>query len=79
MLIKPQCAGRSKGAPLPVANERLEVILDWPFLSNGTTVLQWIAQVRVVRCDTVAFATSVERYQFRAARRLTQGSRFLTG
>ena len=67
MLIKTQCGGRSRGASWPVANERVEVVLYWPFLSSGTTVLEFIAEGRVIRCDTMTFAASFERYQFRTA------------
>ncbi len=47
----------------------LEVSLEWPFRLDGTTLLQLIAQCRVVRCQSTAFAVKIGRYQFYTRKR----------
>ncbi|HTS49762.1 MAG TPA: PilZ domain-containing protein [Bryobacteraceae bacterium] len=51
------------------AGLRLRLHVDWPWLLDGTTPLQLVAESRVVRANASQFAVELERYQFRTSKR----------
>lgn len=55
-------------SPVP-EGARLELTLDWPWLLDGVTPLQLVAESLVVRSNESAFAVAFERHQFRTRRR----------
>lgn len=48
---------------------RLEAIVEWPVLLDGSIHLQLVAIGRVVRSGTARFAISLGRHEFRTMRR----------
>ena len=48
---------------------RLRLNVDWPWLLDGMTPLQLVAESRVVRANASQFAVELERYQFRTSKR----------
>jgi len=48
---------------------RLQLHVDWPWLLDGMTPLQLVAETRVVRANGSQFAVALERYQFRTSKR----------
>lgn len=51
------------------AGERLQLMVDWPFLLHGSTPLQLVASCRVTRCQPEEFAVRLEQYLFHTKRR----------
>ncbi len=49
--------------------EMLRICIDWPFLLDGTTPIQLVADARVVRIYRSGFAAALVRHQFRTAKR----------
>jgi hypothetical protein len=49
--------------------EMLRMCLDWPFLLDGTTPIQLVADACVVRTYQSGFAAALVRHQFRTAKR----------
>ena len=47
----------------------LRMCVDWPFLLNGITPIQLVAEGRVVRTYESGFAAVLERHQFRTTKR----------
>ena len=56
------------GAILP-AGERIEVVVQWPFLLDGNCPLNLRIQGRVLRSDQRGTAIQLEKYEFRTAGR----------
>lgn len=50
--------------PLRLGN-RLEVAISWPARLNESVSLQLVAEGRIVRCDDVSAALSIQHYEFR--------------
>jgi PilZ domain len=51
------------------AGERLQLMVDWPFLLHGITPLQLVASCRVTRCLPEEFAVKLEQYLFHTKKR----------
>lgn len=54
---------------------RLEVMVEWPALLDGTIELLLVANGRVVRAREGSFALAFSQYEFRTTRRKLQSSR----
>ena len=51
------------------AGVRLQAVLEWPILLDGTTGLQVKTEGRVVRSEKDGFAILFQKYEFRTAKR----------
>jgi hypothetical protein len=54
----------STDTEIPVGS-RLEAVIDWPVLLDGTVSLKLVTTGRVVRSGLRGFAVAIDRYEFR--------------
>lgn len=54
--------------PLPV-NARIELSVSWPVSLQDTCPLRLVAKGRVVRCEGVSVACTIDRFEFRTQSR----------
>ena len=62
-----------------IVGVRLEVIVEWPALLDGTVELVLVANGRVVRAPESSFALELSGYEFRTARRRLKSSAAAAG
>ena len=61
-----------------IVGSRLEAVIEWPILLEGTTALELVALGRVIRVSGDGFAVAIWRHRFRTAKR-RPGSCYSTG
>jgi hypothetical protein len=48
---------------------RLEAIVEWPIMLNGTTIVELVTLGRVKRSETQGFAVSFDKHKFQTAKK----------